>query len=106
METGLDHRENSLVSSIFWHLTLRISLLIQSMPSSMVAEELQDNPSRCLSSYFLVSWSSGWGTTANPILDVLLLCKVTVFNYRALHFHLASNCSGHVRDLTLMHTLL
>lgn len=21
METGLDHRENSLVSSIFWHLT-------------------------------------------------------------------------------------
>lgn len=70
----------------------------------MAAKKPWHNPAWQLSFPFVVFWQLGWSTTANLVLDVLLLGAVAVFDHHELHVHLASDCSGHVRDVSLMQT--
>lgn len=86
-------------------LSLKVLPLVKRYTNFMAAKKPQDNLTWYLSFHFLMWWQSGWGTTANFALDLLLLCEVTVCDHHELHVFLASDCSGHVRDVALMPTL-
>lgn len=106
-ERIIENQQKAIIPCPFsgiW-LSLKVLPLVKGYTNVMAAKKPWDNPTWHLSFHFLVWWSSEWGTTADLILDLLLLCEVMGWGHYELHVLLASDCSGHVRDTALMQTL-